>query len=139
LGMDVSLETWAVAAARIHDHVAAAIHSDRPAIPASVRQIEYAATLGLDVQQDSVRVASAKIGDTLNEQNRKALIALGLKPGDAVQKTEKIEHEGTVHSFTNDYIVSSIGTNGRVYFKGTGCRSAWPSQIEKLLDDSSAI
>ena len=132
LGLDVSEDTWAVAAARIHDQIAPAIRDDPQITLATVRQVQFAEQLGLNVSKDTVRVASARIGDALDQRNQEALAVLNLKPGDRVLKRETVEFEGNVHVFSNEYVVSSIGVNRRVYFKGIGCPGAWPTQIEKL-------
>ena len=57
---------------------------------------------------------------------------INLKPGDKVVKIAKVEIEGVVHDISREYVVSSIGGDGRIYFKGGNGWGAWPHEINKL-------
>ncbi|MDP2603067.1 MAG: hypothetical protein Q8S00_10800 [Deltaproteobacteria bacterium] len=131
LGIDVSDDTHDVAAARIHDAVATAI-GQLPPKRSTARQRKFAEEIGIKVSKDTIRVASARIGDKLSQDNRHALQALNLKPGDEVALLEDFEIDGIATDPRQRFIVSSIGSNGRVYFKGMNCPGAWPSQIKKV-------
>ena len=132
LGIDISSDSRDVAAARIREVVEPAINPNSTYRTATQKQIEFAASLGLDVSSDSFWVCSAKIDDRLRELNQAALESLKLKPGDRVIVTKKIQVNELLHEYQEEYIVSSIGKNLRVYFKGGGGRGAWPGQIEKV-------
>jgi hypothetical protein len=69
LGIDISEDTKAVAAARIHTFVGPAILS-KAAEYASERQIDFAEALGLDVAADSSVVASAIVIDNTDHQKQ---------------------------------------------------------------------
>ena len=129
LGISISkLDSFNVVAAKILDHVAIATGDWDVAGPTE-RQVEYAVSLGIKVGKYSRRVVSAKIEDELKERNVKALKKLKLKPGDKV----KLKEEKDVR----DNIISSIKENGKIYFKGIGCRQAWATQIESKINDES--
>lgn len=76
LGLNLSGESEATAAARIHDLVAEAIH-DEPPRESTEKQRSFAESIGVNVSADSVRIASAKIGEALHEQTKAALERLG--------------------------------------------------------------
>jgi hypothetical protein len=131
LGIDISGDSQAVAAARIREQVELAIRPEKEYRSATSAQINFGKKLCLDLKDDSIWVASAKLQDELDRLNRLKLEELQLKAGDPVIKTETVEVDGTVHTWETEYIVSSIGKNGRVYFKGGNGRSARPSQLRK--------
>ena len=131
LGLDVSNDSYDVAAAKIMDQVALAVKHFPPK-PSSTEQRKYAKSLNLAVAKDSMRVASARISDALADKNAKALSRLKLKKGDKVIHTEKYDYGEGLQTNTSEHIVSSIGSNGRVYFKGVGCQGAWPSQLKRV-------
>ncbi|MBH3341575.1 hypothetical protein I5L51_20910 [Pseudomonas mendocina] len=105
LGLDISADTFDVAAARLLDLVAVAIGYE-PADSSSERQRAFAESLGQDVESDSKRVASAKIGEALLAKNRGAIESLNLRPGDRVIRTTQFEHAGELRSFEQEFIVS---------------------------------
>ena len=132
LGIDILGDSRDVAAARIREVIEPAINPNSIYRTATRKQIEFAASLGLDVSGDSIWVCSAKIDDKLRELNQLALESLKLKPGDKVRVTKKIKVDEQQHEYQEEHIVSSVGKNLRVYFKGGGGRGAWPGQIEKV-------
>jgi hypothetical protein len=131
LGVDITGDSFDVACARLLDAVAVSVGFE-PAESSSERQRAFASSLGCSVVSDSKRVASAKIGDALLARNQTAIMSLNLKPGDRVVRTEHLELEGEVHSISQEFIVSSIQPNGRVYFKGGNGQGAWPTQLTKV-------
>ena len=132
LGIDITGDSRNIAAARIREIVEPAINPDSSYRSATQKQVEYAASLGLDVSGDSFWVCSAKIDDKLRELNQVALERLDLKPGDRVIVVDKGKINGQHYEHQEEHIVSSVGKNLRVYFKGGGGRGAWPSQIKKV-------
>ena len=137
LGVDISKDSFDVAAARILDRVALAVRQ-LPQRQASMAQKEFAKSLRLSVAKDSMRVASAKISDALHAKNIKALKRLNLRKDDKVVYTEKYETPQGAQVHTTEHVVSSIGANGRVYFKGIGCPGAWPSQLKRAKANNSS-
>jgi hypothetical protein len=132
LGIDISNDSRNVTAARIRETVEPAINPNSTFWAATQKQIEFATSLGLDVMSDSFWVCSAKIDDKLRELNQVALENLKLKPGDRVIVTTKGKISGQNYERQDEFIVSSIGKNLKVYFKGGGGRSAWPGRIERV-------
>ena len=134
LGIDIANDTREVAAARIHTFVGPAILSRAAEYTASERQIEFASALGLTVDTDSSLVASAKIADELFIQNKAALEQLQLKPGDRVRVHQQFEFAGEQREWVEEFVVSSVQSNGRIMFKGGNGRGAWPTQVEKVAE-----
>lgn len=130
IGVNVASDTFDVAAARLLDAVASAIGYE-PSEQSSERQRAFAASLGHDVSTDSKRVASAKIGEALFAKNQAAIASLNLQPGDRVIRVTQFEHDGQLQSFEQEFVVSSIQPNGRVFFKGGNGQGAWPTQLRK--------
>jgi hypothetical protein len=133
LKVNISKDSRAVAAARIRSVVDFAINPNAKFRPVTQRQLKFAKSLGLDVSNDTFWVCIAKIGDRLGELNRQALDRLQLKPGDRVIKSSVVNLNGTQHKIKQEFTVSSIGKNGRVYFKGGAGASAWATQIKKTI------
>jgi hypothetical protein len=130
LDINIAADTFDIAAARLLDSVATAIGYEQ-AEPSSDRQRAFAASLGHDVAADTKRVASAKIGEALFAKNQDAISALNLQPGDRVIRLTQFEHDGELRSFEQEFVISSIQPNGRVFFKGGNGQGAWPTQLRK--------
>ena len=130
VGVDVGGDSFDVAAARLLDAVAPALGYE-PAHPSSERQRSFATSLGCDVAGDSKRVASAKISDALFAKNQEAIVALALKPGDRVVRVHQFEFDGELRTLEQEYVISSIQPNGRVFFKGGNGQGAWPTQLRR--------
>lgn len=129
LGISIDeMISFGVAAAKIMDFVAPSV-GERERMASTESQIDFADTLGIDVLNDSRRVASAKIQDQLDKKNLNALKSLNLEPGDKV-----LYDNGYM---IKEHIVSSIKENGKVYFKGIGCPQAWASQIIRVVHPKS--
>jgi hypothetical protein len=129
LRISIADDTFDVAAARLLDAVARAIGYEA-SDASSERQRAFAESLGRDVSSDSKRVASAKIGEALLERNRAAIVSLDLQPGDHVVRVQHFEYEGAVRTLEQEFIVSSLQPNGRVFFKGGNGQGAWPTQLD---------
>lgn len=130
LGLNFEAETFDTASARLLDAVANAIGYEQSE-GSSERQRSFAVSLGCNVAADSKRVASAKIGEALLARNQEAIVSLDLKPGDRVIRVANFEFEGEVRLLEQEFIVSSIQPNGRVFFKGGNGQGAWPTQLRK--------
>jgi len=137
LGINITMDSRSVAAARLRDAVAEAI-GERAPVPATTKQVDFAQTLGLDVTADTLRVASARIADALDRRNREALIALNLQPGDRVRIRKTFEVEGRQHESVDDFIVSTIDRTGRLHFKGGNGAGAWATEVEKVVDPAGS-
>lgn len=131
LDVDVSADTFDVAAARLLDRCARALGYEEPT-PSTDRQRAFAESLSIDVSADSKRVASARIGDRMWSRNQEAIVTLDLRPGDRVVHIVSGAVDGEIYSFEREHVVSSIQANGRVFFKGGNGMGAWPTQLRKV-------
>jgi len=111
--------------------VAEAIHEKPYDEPATARQIDYGISLSISVDQDSKGVASAKIEDRLHDLNMAALTTLKLTRGESIRHTSRFMMDGVIHEHVTSEVVSSISASGRVFFRGMGCKSGWPANIQK--------
>lgn len=132
LSIDISTDSQKIASARIREVVEPAINPDVGYRSPTQSQIELAQKLGLDISGDSLWVGYAKISEKLDELNQEAMERLQLQPGDWVKHTHFVEYEGKHHRMQKKYQVSSIGRDGKVYFKGGNGNCAWPTQLEKI-------
>jgi len=132
LGINLSTETWNVAAAKILDVVGPATDDVAKHSKPTPKQIALARTLGIDIANDTFRVGWAKISDTLLQRNLEAIQELQLRLGDDVVFTTTREIGGETHVFERVYAVSSIKPNGMVYFKGGGGRCTSASRLRKV-------
>lgn len=136
LGIDLRGKTRKVAAAEILDKIAPVIdikatlfdpNHEEP----TEKQIKYEkSAFGIDVSEDSYRVASAKISDAQLKRNLEAMDAKELSEGDNVVFTEEWEGQVIKKAFT----ISTIKPNGHIFFKGSSAPAAWAFQVEKIPD-----
>ena len=110
-------DTIEVAAARLLDAVGPAVLQE-PIRSATQKQVDFGASLGLDVSTDSKRVASALITQALIDRNTRRIAELGLKPGDRVVCVTDIDLGGRRFVDEREYAISSIHPHGRIFFKG---------------------
>ena len=134
LHLEIEGDTERVAAARIREYIAEAILERERIEPATDRQIDYGHVLELNLEDDTKAVASAKIEDRLNILNQQAIDKLALKQGDRVIHTTVFRSDEGEHTYDREEIVSSIGNNLLVYFKGGNGKCGWPTQI-KLIEE----
>ena len=130
LRIDVSDDSRDVAAAKLLDAVAISLGFE-PAELASERQRAFAASLGANVEELSKRVASARIGELLMAKNLRAIKDMNLKPGDQVVRIQSFEFQGETRILEQEFVISSVQPNGRVFFKGGNGQGAWPTQLRK--------
>lgn len=130
LKLDIGHDSRDVAAAKLLDTVAVSLGFE-PAEPASDRQRAFAESLGASVDGITKRVASARIGELLMAKNMKAIDDMNLKPGDHVVRIQSFEFQGETRVLEQEFVISSVQPNGRVFFKGGNGQGAWPTQLRK--------
>jgi len=130
LTVEISEDSHDVAAAKLLDAVAISLGFE-PAEPATDRQRTFVESLGASVEGITKRVASARIGELLLAKNLKAIEDLNLKPGDQVVRIQSFELQGETKVLEQEFVVSSVQPNGRVFFKGGNGQGAWPTQLRK--------
>ena len=122
LGIAIDETSFAVASAQLAVILAPAIWQKPDSGPATSKQVAYAATLCIDVSGDAKRVASARIQVRQDERNRKLIDEMGLAAGVVVFSNE--HHR--------EMVISSIASNGRLWFKGGNGSGAFPHQVEMV-------
>jgi len=121
LGIAIDDSSFAIAAAQIESAISEAIYPKyTPALPATEKQVVFAADLGLNVSQDNMKVASARIQEALDQRNATLIRDMQITPGTRV-KWRKWNQVKTI---------SSISANGRLWFKGGNGSGAFPHEIE---------
>jgi hypothetical protein len=127
------LEPMGVAAVMLEEHLQPLIWAKVPE-PASDRQRAFLAELGSD-EADNARltkqVASAWIGHCLAVRTVHCLRHLVLVRGDAVIKRTlwRNPEDGRLHETLDYMVISSIGADGLVYFRGGNGQCGWPSSL----------
>ena len=126
-----------VAAAYLHDHLDAVING-RPqqTRPAWVRQLTFLGALAsteIPIPL-TMRVASAWIDYFLTLRSIEYLNTLQLVAGDQVALSHEYTDRSTGERYTweDEVMVSSIGSNGLVYFKGGNGQCAYPHRLRRL-------
>lgn len=129
LGIDISDCKNLSAGAKIEEFLYKALHPESDLKCASDPQKAYAKGLGIKkFDDDSSLLISAKIEEVLLERNITALERLNLKSGDTVVVSKKYKE----NVWEEEHVVSSVGKNKRIYFKGIGCKGAWPTEIARV-------
>lgn len=131
----------AVAAALLEEHLEPAIRGTH-ALEATDRQREFLDTLGSEraTQPGLTRgIASAWIDHILTLRNIEQLIRLQPSKNDAVIVATEIDFEGKRMEFLDYKQVSSVGSDGLIYFKGGNGQCARPYRLTKASpsEDSS--
>lgn len=94
-------------------------------------QDELLTQLGVEEQaaRDSSDIASAYIKDAYLTERLRHHVRRRFCEGDVVDVSDQL------------FVISSIGTDGRIHFRGGGGRGCWPDQVSKVVtrgDDTSA-
>ena len=121
--LEIDESSFEVAASQLLDFFELALGT-KPIghLSSTMKQKEFAKELGINVEKDSIRVASAKISVAVDQKNRELLKKYDLKPGKQVKwkKWDRI------------MVISSISENCRLWFKGGNGWGAFPHEIEPL-------
>ena len=91
-------------------------------VPATGNQKIFAKKLGINIEKDSLRVASSKISIAVNSLNKELIKKYDLKPGKQV-KWKK---------WNRNMVISSISDNYRLWFKGGNGWGAFPHEVEPI-------
>ncbi len=91
----------------------AAIPVETRGTPPSLRQADYARSLGIDPEDKSARVVSAEIQDQLEAAAQVQVEERGLRPG------VRVRYTGARTDMPRSLVISAIARNGFVYFKRT--------------------
>lgn len=132
LGVDVSKDSAAVAAARLQGAVAGPLHLSQAKLRPTKRQATQAKELGLDITGDTQPMAAARINEELHQRNAQALERLKLKPGDWVRREVLIEGRGPLRVMVIEGEVERISANLRVHLKGRHGGGLLPGELIKI-------
>jgi hypothetical protein len=129
-------EPRGVAAVMLEEHLRPLIRGGGDSEPATDRQRDYLVELGSREADDArltKRVASAWIGHHLAVRNAGYLRQLAPVRGDAVIKRSlwRNPEDRRLHETLDYAVVSSIGANGLVYFRGGNGTCGWPSLLTR--------
>ena len=132
-------EPHCVASALLDDYLRPLIWSTESE-PATDSQRRFLSELGGVHATDpelTKSVASAWIDHQLSLRTIASLNLLAPTSGDAVirRRSWRNPESGTIIESLDCFIVSSIGANGLVYFKGGNGACGWPSSLRRIYED----
>lgn len=134
IGLKLSNEPTVVAIALIEAFLRPALYGTSAPL-ATPKQSAFLASLGHEPDSfDMPRsVASAWIDHYLSVRTLKSLRELQPKAGDLLKHSKDFVDPttGEVETVETDVVVSSIGSSGRVYFKGGNSYSGWPTDLSR--------
>ena len=126
-----------VAAAMLEEHLHPSIwgaRAQKPS-PATLKQREFLEAIANDRSFEPVSLskslASAWIEHYLSVRTAESLEKLQLRAGDQVTHQPKmVDYDtGELRTWSDRYVVSSIGARGLVYFKGGNGKCGWPANL----------
>lgn len=127
-------EPRAVLTAVVEDWLRPLLHGQEP-LPATERQLAFLRSLGHSHADTGMHrsVASAWIDHYLAKRTASALETLELKAGDLVHHEHLYAdpETGEITDLGGLVTVSSIGSNGLVYFRGGNGRCGWPVNLRR--------
>lgn len=127
LNIDVSMESSIVASAKLKSAIFEAIYPNKQKREATQKQLRFLKSLGVESESTDFLIVSALIDEELQKRNIAAIEKHNFKPGDSILTVqygqEKID------------VISSIGSNHRIWFKGGKGRGCWPSQVIKKMEN----
>ena len=121
LGIDVSADSSIIAAAKIKTEVYEATNPDAEPKKASEEHLDFLKALNIETECSDLIIVSALIAEELQRRNVEAITKLDLKTGDTVVSEQYGREQADV--------ISSIGANHRIWFKGGRGRGCWPSKV----------
>ncbi|MGB6213576.1 hypothetical protein [Pseudomonas mandelii] len=122
LGLDLAGKSTGVARAEIDDALTINFHGVNDLGSPSEKQCALALKFGFDISSSSKNVGTAVIDDIMHQLNMEAIEKHQLTPGLTVRLARR--------PYERQYTISSITTNGTVYFKGGNGQRAWARSLE---------
>lgn len=142
VGLKLSNEPAAVAIALIEAFLRPVLYGTSASL-ATPKQSAFLASLGHKPDSSDMPrpVASAWIDHYLSVRTLKSLRELQPKAGDSVRHSKNFvdPSTGEIETVETDVVVSSIGSTGRVYFKGGNSYSGWPTELSRDTSSRSVI
>jgi hypothetical protein len=125
LGIDVSADSSIIAAAKIESAVYEAINPGVEPRKATEKQIDFLKALNIETEYRDHIIVSALIDEELRRRNVEAITKLDLKAGDTIVSEQ--------YGLEQENVISSIGVNHRIWFKGGQGRGCWPSKVIRKI------
>lgn len=126
LGIDVSADSRIIAAAKIESAVYEAINPGAEPRKATEKQIDFLKALNIETECRDLIIVSALIDEELQRRNIEAIKKFDLKAGDTIVSEQ--------YGREQEDVISSIGANHRIWFKGGQGRGCWPSKIIRKIE-----
>lgn len=123
LGLNLKGKSVRVARAEIDDALAIEFDGIHDLGRSSLKQCVLAEKFGFDISNLSKSVGFAVIDDIMYHLNMEAIDKHQLASGVSVQH---------IHQQGQQYIISSIKSDGTVYFKGGNGKRAWARNLERV-------
>ncbi|MBU1285944.1 MAG: hypothetical protein KJ989_19470 [Gammaproteobacteria bacterium] len=123
LGLNLKGKSVGVARAEIDDAIAIEFHGAHDFDSPSAKQCALAKKFGFDISNSTKSVGFAVIDDIMHHLNMEAIEKHQLAPGVTVHN---------IHQHEKNYVISSISSDGTVYFKGGNGKRAWARNLERL-------
>lgn len=124
LGFDLRGCSVGVARAKIEDVISTRFWGHSDLGHPSPKQCALALKFGFDISNESRGVGFAVINDIMFQLNMEAIERLGLSLGVRVRhKSGRLEQV---------LVVSSVASDGTVYFKGGNGKKAWARSLERV-------
>jgi hypothetical protein len=124
LGLDLNGKSVSEALAMLHDAVDRDFLKLSDLGKATPKQVEFAAKFQRNISGLSRRVADAVVADLMMELNFAAIQNERLKPGVSVRNKHDV--------LERRLIISSIQSDGTVYFKGGNGARAWARSLIRI-------
>jgi len=126
LGLQLEGKSVTEALAMIHDAIDRDFLNLSDLGEATPKQLSFAAKFQRDLSHVSRRVADAVVGDLMTELNLAAIKRERLAPGVIVKNKHDI--------VDRKLVISSIQSDGTVYFKGGNGARAWARSLVRIHD-----
>lgn len=121
LGIDVKGNTVGMAAAKLEELIQKCFWGIEQMETPTEKQIDLAKKFGIDISHMSRIVGNAVIDNIMAQLNYNAIKEQKLIPGLPVKKRND--------PLNREFIISTIGPNGTVYFKGGNGQRAWARSL----------
>jgi hypothetical protein len=124
LGLNLEGKSVSEALALIHDTIDRDFLKILDLGEATPKQVEFASKFQRNLSDTSRRVADAVVGDLMTELNYAAIQRERLAPGVTVRNRHDM--------LERKFIISSIQSDGTVYFKGGNGARAWARSLIRI-------
>lgn len=121
LGLELQGRSVSVGRALIDDEIDRAFGNSDLGV-SSDKQVELARRFGIDISSCSRRVAFAVIDEILTQLNLESIVQQSIVPGCRVVRTRG--------GYSEFCVVSSVTSDGLVYFKGGNGQKAWARNLK---------